>query len=60
MESFFASLKSEWTHHRVYRSQREAKSDIFRYIEMFYNRQRIHQALDYVSPVEFERLAIAL
>jgi len=55
MESFFATLKVELIHRRHYRSRAEARADIFEYIEMFYNRQRRHSALGYLSPVEFER-----
>jgi len=59
MESFFATLKTELVHHRRYRSRKEAKLDIFEYIEVFYNRQRLHSALQYRSPLEFEMLAIS-
>lgn len=55
MESFLGTLKTEWVHHRRYRTREEAKTDIFFYIEGFYNRRRRHSALDYVSPAEFER-----
>ena len=56
MESFFGSLKSEWVHHRVYRTRNEARVDIFYYIEAFYNRRRLHSSLDYLSPEEYEQL----
>jgi transposase InsO family protein len=56
VESFFASLKSERVHQRRYRSREEARSDVFYYIEAFYNRRRRHSALGYLSPVDFERL----
>ena len=56
MESFFGSLKSEWVHHRVYRTRDEARSDIFYYIEAFYNRRRLHSSLDYLSPEAYEQL----
>lgn len=55
MESFFATLKVELVHRRHYRSQAEAKADIFEYIEVFYNRRRRHSALGYLSPADFER-----
>lgn len=55
MESFFASLKTEWVYGRDYLTRAEAKQDIFKYIEMFYNRQRRHAALGYISPAEFEQ-----
>lgn len=56
MESFFSRLKNELTHHRHYRTRQEARRDIFEYIEVFYNRQRLHSALGYRSPLEFEAL----
>ena len=55
IESFFGSLKSEWVAEKRYETREEAKKDIFMYIEMFYNRQRRHETLGYVSPVEYER-----
>lgn len=58
MESFFATLKTELIHLRNYVSRRQAKSDIFEYIEVFYNRQRLHSALGYMSPIEFESLSV--
>jgi transposase InsO family protein len=54
-ESFFGNLKNELVHHCDFASRDEARCAIFDYIELFYNRQRIHQTLGYVSPVEFER-----
>lgn len=56
MESFFATLKTELIHHCNYITRRQAKSDIFEYIEVFYNRQRLHSALGYVSPMAYESL----
>jgi putative transposase len=57
MESFFGTLKTECVHHQNYQTRAEAQSDIFDYIEVFYNRQRLHSALGYRSPVDFEKLA---
>jgi putative transposase len=57
MESFFASLKKELTHHEDYATRAEAQSSIFEYIEVFYNRQRRHSSLGYQSPVDFEQTA---
>jgi putative transposase len=54
MESFFGTLKSEWVYHRVYRTRDQARSDIFYYIEAFYNRRRLHSSLGYLSPEEYE------
>jgi len=59
IESFFATLKTELIHHRRYRTRYEAKVDIFEYIEVFYNRRRLHSALKYRSPEEFEMLAVS-
>ena len=58
MESFFATLKSELIHRRHYQTHREAKSDIFEYVEVFYNRQRRHSALNYLSPVQYESISV--
>lgn len=54
MESFYGSLKMECTHHRRYHSRSEARRDIFYYIEVFYNYDRLHSTLDYLSPAQFE------
>lgn len=56
MESFFATLKTELIHQRTYPSRQQAKTDIFEYIEVFYNRQRLHSTLNYRSPAEHESL----
>ena len=53
-ESFFHTLKTELVHHQHYQSRAEAKQDIFEYIEVFYNRERIHSANNYLSPVDYE------
>ncbi len=53
MESFFATLKAECAN-KVFNSKLEASSSIFEFIEGWYNRQRLHSTLDYLSPVEFE------
>ncbi len=53
MESFFATLKAECAN-RIFNSKLEASSAIFEFIESWYNRQRLHSTLDYLSPVEFE------
>jgi putative transposase len=55
MESFFASLKEELTHGENYATREEARSSIFEYIEVFYNRVRRHSSLGYLSPAEYER-----
>jgi len=55
-ESFFANLKNELTFHHDFKTRQEARSEIFDYIELFYNRKRPHQTLNYVSPVEYETM----
>jgi len=57
MESFFHTLKTELIYFEKYRTRQEALRSIFEYIELFYNRVRRHSALNYCSPVEFERNA---
>jgi putative transposase len=52
MESFFASLKKEHVHPARFRTREEAKAAVFEYIEVFYNRQRLHSALGYRTPAE--------
>jgi putative transposase len=55
IESFWSTLKTELIHRQPFQDLPEAKSAIFEYIEIFYNRQRLHSALDYKTPVEFEQ-----
>ena len=55
-ESFFHSLKTEWVYFEKYQTKEQAKLSIFEYIELFYNRQRKHSSLNYLSPVEYERV----
>ena len=54
MESFWSTLKIELIYRRDFATHREAKTEIFDYIESFYNRHRIHTSLDGLSPAEFE------
>ena len=53
-ESFFHSLKTELTHHIKFETRSQANQIIFEYIEVFYNRQRLHSSNNYLSPVDFE------
>ena len=55
VESFFSTLKNELVRHQQFHNQAEAQVAIEDYIARFYNRQRLHQALGYRSPEEFER-----
>ncbi len=56
MESFFGTLKSELVYHCLYHTRTEARTDLFSYIEAFYNRRRRHSALDYLCPEAYEQL----
>lgn len=55
-ESFFHSLKTEWLYHFTFHSRAQARSAVFDYIEAFYNRTRLHSALGYRSPTQYETL----
>lgn len=57
MESFFGTLKTELVHSARYATRKEARAAIFEWIEVFYNRQRLHSTLGYKSPAEFEAAA---
>ena len=59
-ESFFSNLKNELIHHCDFRSRDEARAAIFDYIELFYNRKRIHQSLGYRTPEQIERQCVVL
>jgi putative transposase len=54
-ESFFKTLKVELIGSYIYATRREAKSAIFEYVEVFYNRKRLHSTLDYISPADYEQ-----
>ena len=53
-ESFFKTLKTEWVYHYKYSAIIEAELSVFEYIETWYNRRRLHSALGYLTPFEFE------
>lgn len=55
-ETFFHTLKTELVHRTKYRTREEARRSIFEYIEIFYNRKRLHSAIGYNAPVEYEIL----
>jgi putative transposase len=55
VESFFATLKCELVNGSDWHTRNEARRDVFEYIEVWYNRQRRHSALGYLTPAEFER-----
>ncbi len=54
MESFWGTLKTELVNHERYATHEQARASIFEYIEVFYNRQRLHSSLGYLSPEAFE------
>ncbi len=57
-ESFFKTLKAEWTLHYNYQTRKQAALSVFEYIEGWYNVKRKHSALGYRSPAEFEKLLL--
>lgn len=57
MESFFHTLKTELVYRKRFRTRAQARREIFEYIEVFYNRQRLHSTLGYCTPEEFEAKA---
>lgn len=57
MESFFGSFKQEWAHHQRWAGLREARAATHDYIEVFYNRQRLHSSLGYRTPAEADAAA---
>ena len=57
-ESFFHTLKVELVNRHRFQSRDEARKNIFEYIESFYNRQRMHSTLGYISPTEFEEQSL--
>ncbi len=60
VESFFASLKKELIYRKKNATVEEVKTDVFRYIELFYNRKRLHNSLGYMSPVDYRLAHCAL
>ena len=59
-ESFFHTLKTELCDHEHYKTRAEARASVFEFIEVFYNRQRLHSTLGYCSPAEFEAQRVAI
>ena len=53
-ESFFHTLKTELVHHQHYQTRAETKQELFEYIEVFYNRERLHSTNNYLPPVDYE------
>jgi transposase InsO family protein len=59
VESFFSSLKRELMDENIFETREVARQAVFEFIEVFYNRQRRHSTLGYLTPHEFERQATA-
>ena len=57
-ESFFKTLKTEWVYRNKYVSRKQASVSVFEYIETWYNTQRRHSSLNYLSPFEYGELLI--
>lgn len=55
MESFFGTLKEECVDRQSYQTRAEARQSVFEYLEVFYDRERKHSSLGYVSPVTYEQ-----
>ena len=58
MESFYHTLKVELIYQSKYETRIEAQRDIFAYIEIFYNRERLHSSIGYNSPEEYEKMTM--
>jgi len=54
VESFFKTLKAELVYHERYATREQARRSVFEYVEVFYNRRRLHSSLGYKSPEQFE------
>lgn len=57
-ESFFHSIKTELVYRKKFKTREEARQAIFEWIETWYNRRRLHSSLDYLTPEEYENLAL--
>ena len=57
MESFFGTVKEECVYRQTFRTRSQARQVLFEYLEAFYNRQRRHSSLGYISPVTYEQRA---
>lgn len=58
MESFFSTMKTERTARKIYRTRDDARTDMFDYIERFYNQRRRHSTLNMISSVQFEQASM--
>jgi putative transposase len=58
MESFWGKMKCEWLYGKHFKTRQEARAVVFEYIEIFYNRKRIHASNGYITPVEYYNNAL--
>ena len=58
IESFFGSFKQEWAHHHRWSGLADARAATHDYIEVFYNRKRLHSSLGYRTPVEADEAVV--
>lgn len=56
MESFYKTLKRELVHDDDFESPKQARKEIFKYIETYYNTKRMHSSLNFLTPIQFEKL----
>ena len=54
-ESWFATLKEELIHRQSWATKAQVRRAVFEFVEVFYNRQRLHSSLNYMTPVEYEQ-----
>lgn len=59
MESFWGKMKYEWLYEQHFRTRAEARAAVFEYVEVFYNRQRLHESNAYLTPEEYYTAALA-
>lgn len=59
MEAFWGKMKYEWLYEQRFRTREEARAAVFEYVEIFYNRQRLHESNDYLTPEEYYMKAAA-
>jgi len=59
MEAFWGKMKYEWLNEQRFRTRDEARAAVFEYVEIFYNRQRLHASNRYLTPEEYYTAAIA-
>ena len=58
-ESFFKTIKSELIYDGIFNTKQEARLAIFDYIEIFYNRKRLHSTINYMSPHDYKKFVVA-